>query len=222
MLENMSCVQLSSCVWSSWPDLASNRPLHMCWVPGRSSMEAVSVHDESKRKLNKQIKMNGLILFEQNVQVTVLFTMTVKAPRWYWTDILISPQTFSPGLVIARWSEKRVFFHWLIKLVKQRWSYMDIWFKIWIPLTFATCMSCSCWSRYMGWKKVYTRSEWAISSADSNNDTRKWRISGKRRSATVLMFDRPTCIPLGKLFHRITTTNCLMKLNLLWEIYFKL
>lgn len=64
-------------------------------------------------------------------------------------------------------------------------------------------MSCSFWSRSIGWKNVYTRSEWAISSAESNSEIKNFRISGKRRSATVFMFERPTCFPLGKLNKRI-------------------
>lgn len=68
-----------------------------------------------------------------------------------------------------------------------------------LPLTLATFMSCSCWSRKIGWKNVYTKSEWAISSAESKSETKNNRISGKRRSATVCTFDRPTWMPVDKL-----------------------
>lgn len=58
------------------------------------------------------------------------------------------------------------------------------------------------WSRNNGWKKVYTRSLWDISGAILNRLTRNFSISARRLSATCLILERPTLIPLGKLWNK--------------------
>lgn len=46
---------------------------------------------------------------------------------------------------------------------------------------------------------MYTRSLWDISDAILNRLTRNFSMSERRLSATCLMLERPTLMPLGKL-----------------------
>lgn len=61
-----------------------------------------------------------------------------------------------------------------------------------IPFNLPWCILASCWSRSKGWKNVYTKSEWLISSAIWNNKFKNFSISHLRFSATCLIFDLPT------------------------------
>lgn len=65
--------------------------------------------------------------------------------------------------------------------------------------TLVAWMSASCWSRSRGWKNVITRSEFWISGAEWSNVNKNFLTSGNRLSATVLMLERPTDIPVCKL-----------------------
>lgn len=82
-----------------------------------------------------------------------------------------------------------------------------------LSFIFRASMSASCWSRSSGWKNVITRSEFRISDAEWSSEWRNFFTSGNRLSATVLMFDLPTEIPICKL-----RRNSKMKSSLLMTL----
>ena len=95
MMESNSFERLLSCVWSFCLGPVSDRFWHKYLVPGHwlwpVKIERDESTDETKWKL----------LVRHSIAV-ITPTMTVRAPRWYCSDNLISPQTRSVALVMDR------------------------------------------------------------------------------------------------------------------------
>lgn len=149
---------------------------------------STSRHRQRTHMMN--LKSNRVI--KRTIPVNVILTMTVNAPLWYCSDNFIWPQTSfrrATGLASVQKAPENIY--WII--------FLNLRLATYIPFTFASSTSASCWSLKSGWKKVYTTSECAISSADWNTDFRNNLISGNLLSATVFIFERPTWMPLGRL-----------------------